>query len=554
MTFTKSDFELSNLSALDTTDVEQLIQTLVTQLQELNPSLDLKRGVFKDVVLYYHAVLEAAIRTNLERYQSARSLQKINADPTLADDSVVNEVLSNFNVTRRAGTKARGPVTIELSSLSSVTVPVNSVFEANGNQYLATDTFIARTNSSQVATANDRLISSLSNGNYAFTVDVEAAENGIDYKLDSGDLVLPNRSLANFVTAYATATFEEGVNAETNAELLATLQQGISAKTVSNRNNMKAWVKSLTGYSGVTSQAIVGYGDPEMLRDSHTIFPISYGGRVDWYVRTQPSIQVINYTVTATLMSRTSLTSTWQFSLDQDAFPGFYEVRQVRRETDSVVEPGFAVTLDTRGTSLPSSGFYPDIANPLESQFSAFQTAVIQFEDTATDTSSLPIGSTATYVAEIAGLPLIKDLQTKVSSRDFRSYAADALIKAPLPCFLSITLTVNKNTNQADPDVNAMKAAIVSEINSIGFIGRVDGSRIIEIVHRFLTDDTSVSKLDLFGRILAPGQALPKYLRSSDSLVIPEEYDKMLSAKTVQFFAETSSISVNIESSIPVHS
>ena len=53
MAFTKSDFELSSLSSLNAADVSQLLDELSTQLQELNPNLDLKRGVFKDTVAYY---------------------------------------------------------------------------------------------------------------------------------------------------------------------------------------------------------------------------------------------------------------------------------------------------------------------------------------------------------------------------------------------------------------------------------------------------------------------------------------------------------------------
>ena len=154
MTLTISNFEISDLTQLDNADVNQLLERLAEQLQELNPALDLKRGVFKDTVAYYHAILETAIRTNLERYQSARSLQQIAADPTLADDDVVNEVLSNWGVTRRIGTRASGSVTIELSAARTVTVPEGFIFEADGQQYSATATFVARPSAGQVATVN----------------------------------------------------------------------------------------------------------------------------------------------------------------------------------------------------------------------------------------------------------------------------------------------------------------------------------------------------------------------------------------------------------------
>lgn len=168
MALSFSDFEITDLTQLNNTDVNATLDRLATQLQELNPDLDLRRGVFKDTVAYYHAILETAIRTNLERYQSARSLQQIEADPSLADDNVVNEVLSNWGITRKQGTLATGSVTIELSANQSVIIPSGLVFEANGLSFAATSTFTARTNPAQVSSPTDRLLVQLSNGNYAF--------------------------------------------------------------------------------------------------------------------------------------------------------------------------------------------------------------------------------------------------------------------------------------------------------------------------------------------------------------------------------------------------
>ena len=113
MALTISGFELGSLQSLAAENVQQLMQRLTSQLQEQSPQLELRRGVFHDVVLYYHAVLEAAIRQSLERYQSARSLLKVQEDPTLADDTVVDELLSNWGITRRVGTFATGSVTID---------------------------------------------------------------------------------------------------------------------------------------------------------------------------------------------------------------------------------------------------------------------------------------------------------------------------------------------------------------------------------------------------------------------------------------------------------
>ena len=503
MALTFSGFEVTDLTQLSNTDVNQLLDRLAAQLQELNPSLDLRRGVFKDTIAYYHAILETAIRTNLERYQSARSLQQIEKDPTLADDTVVNEVLSNWGVTRKVGTQATGSVTIELSANRSVIVSQGLLFEAGGLSYAATSTFTARTSAGQISNSNDRLLVELSNGNWAFVVEVEATAIGTQYKLNAGDLLVPNKALAAYVTSYATTAFSNGSNTETNAELINTLQLGIAAKTVSNRVNMQAWLREYDAYKAVTNQSIVGYGDASMLRDQHTIFPVSYGG-----------------------------------------------VDLIRRETDSALNSGFEIVSDTRVNDLTATGFLPDIATVAEGAYSAFQTATIVFTDTVTSTATLAVGATASYVCDITGVPNIASIQGLVSGRDYRSYAADILVKAPVPCFVQVTLTINKAAGDPAPDVNGIKSAIASVVNQTGFIGRLDGSHITDAVHNFIQDDVSVTNLDLFGRIRNPDGSV-QYLRDADSLVIPNQPGKMVTANTVQFYSEVSDISVNVQSVIP---
>ncbi len=427
------------------------------------------------------------------------------------------------------------------------------MFEANGFQYLATATFIGRISAAQILGSNDRLLVPLSNGNYAFTIEVEAVDIGADRKLNAGDLIVPNRAVVNYVTSYATSSFEDGTNTETNEELINELQLGVAAKTLSNRTNMRAYLRSLPQFESVTNQSIVGCGDPEMLRDKHTIFPTLTGGRVDWYIRGQSALQRKTVAVVATCMSVSTLTGTseWQFAVPATTLPGFYEVDKIRKATDSAVVSGFGIVSDTRYTALPASGFSPDIATAEESAYSAFQSAIILFTDTVTSVADLAVGQTAEYVYEITGTPHVRELQDLVSSRDIRHYGADALIKAPVPCFVSVTLTINKAADDVSPSLEPIRSAIVTAINSVDFQGVLPGSLIVDTVHNYLQGRLNVTELDLLGRIRMPDGTI-KYLRSDDALIIPELPGKMVTSKTVQFFAEAIDVNLNVISSIPV--
>lgn len=545
-------YEITDLTQLTPASVDTLLEQITAEVAEENPSLDLKRGVFHDSVLYYHSVLETAIRENLNRYLSARSLKQIEADPTIADAETVNDVLSNWGITRIEGTQAKGEVTIVVNKSTSVTVSAGAVFESNGISFTSDNSYSSTSNSAGVATENDRLMTQLSDGNWEFTIFVTSVDTGATSKLAADTSVIPASAITNYVTSFATSDFSEGINTETNTELINKLQDGLAVKAISNRVSMRALVRSLPQFASVTNQSIVGYGDAEMLRDQHSIFPISYGGRVDWYIRGQESLQSVVLAKEATLISvDSSGNGTWQFSLLKDDVPGFYDVARIYLPSADAAETGtFNIGSDTRGLDLTGSGFIPDITTQAEGAFTAYQTAIIQFVDTVTNASSLSAGDKQTYTVTVRATPHIKELQDYMAGRDARSYGSDLLIKAPIPCFVQVSCIINKSSGDSDPDVAGIKTTIAALINSAGFIGRIDGSRILDSIHGYIQNDVSVTDLDILGKIITPAGTIT-WLHDSSSIVVIDKPDDMVTAKTVQFFTSTEDISVDIKTTIP---
>ena len=547
-------FEITDLTELDPTLVQQQLQEAITRLQEAHPELDLKHGVFHDTVAYYHAQLEAAIRTNLNRYLYARSLRQIELDPTLADTDVVDDVLSNWRVTRGLGDFSNGLITVVLSDDTSVNIASGSIWVSNGKEFITELSYTAVPDPAQVANSSDRVMVEMADGNFAFTLPVKALEEGPDSNIRKDAQFLPSVQPQNFLTAYATDDFTQGESTETNDELLARLQQGIAAKTISNRINMRAMLREIEAFSRVINMSIVGYGDAEQLRDDHSIFPIHYGGRVDWYIRGQEQLFRVRLDKDAVLVAKTTETSpcygTWQFGVAKNEAPGFYEIRSIRLFNAQNVAGGFEIVKDARGLDLTDPGFIPDIVTQEEGEYSRFQTTVIQFVDTVTDVTNMAVGSTQKYTAEAVTTPLVAEIQDTVSGRDVRSHGADALIKAPIPCFVQITFTVNKTSDEPNPDVDGIKNAIMDVVNSIGFLGRLDSSLICDAVHDYLRNATTIGQVDMLGRVRRPdGTTL--WLRSYDVLLIKDDYARMVTSKTVQFYLDLEDISVNIETNIP---
>jgi hypothetical protein len=542
---------IDDLSTLEEADIQQNLSEINTRLQEENPTLDLIRGVLRDLVSGNHAVLSTAEQQTLERYLSARSLQQIELDPTLADDGVVDDVLSNYRVERKGGTAAVGEVTIILSQDNTIVIAEGAIFEAEGQQFTADQVFTAKTEPEQIQSPGDRLLTQLADGNFAFTITVTAVEEGVDGEIAKDTQVIPEVLPPNFVRSFATNDFINGRDVETNTELLTRFQEGLACKAPSNRTNMKALLAEFEQFASVLRSSITGFGDEETLRDQHTIFPASFGGVADWYIRTQERLLRLSLVKEATAVEVGAEDTTWQFSLGRDEAPGFYEIGSVRLPTAEEVAGGFEIVADVRSNDLTGAGFVPDIQTVEEGAYSRFQAAVIQFKDTTTDPSGVTVGDKKDYSVEIRMLPLIASIQDTMSDFDTRAYGSDVLVRAPVPVFMQLSFVISKKNNAADPDLDGIKNALASEVNNIGFTGRLAASQLHDVIHGFLDSASVVGNIDMFGRIRYP-DGTRKFVRSSEVIEIDGPAERQVSSRTVQFFLDPTDVAIGINTGIPV--
>jgi hypothetical protein len=542
--------ELVPLADLSPEEVAQHKEKILSDVTAENPTLYLKRGLFADLLVHYQSVLTAQRQRNVQDYLNARSLQAITENPALAAEGIVDDILSNFRVTRKLGAKAVGNVVIVVSSSVTVTIAQGSVFESNGQRFIAPTVYVASIDAVPGAGSGARPLAATGDGRWSFTISVEAEEEGAaTVRKDS--LVLPLVAPPNFVTSYAATDFASGFLPQTNDELLSILQTGPAAKAPSNRTNMQAMLIAVDEFARVGAMSIIGFGDAEMLRDAHWIMPVSGGGRCDWYIRTQEALFRASLTKTATLVEKaTDNRGIWQVALDRNDAPGFYEVINIRPAGSLVFAGGYAVVLDERGLDLSGDGFIPDIATVAEGAYSRFQTAVIRFKDTDVAVADLAIGATASYSFEVREMPLIGAIQDFVSERDTRSYGADCLVKAPVPCFVSLGMTIYRRSGDIDPDVAAIKEALCTEVNNTPFVGQIYASRLYDIIHGHLHNDQTVSALDLLGRLRYPDGEIV-ILRDTEKIVVPDDAARMVSFRTVQFFLSPEDVAISVVASVP---
>jgi hypothetical protein len=546
--------EVGNLADLDQAQVDNALAFAVQLLSEKQENIDFKRGVIGDLVVKLDAILSGGQRANISLERQSHSLVAIEANPDLADDDIVNDVISNYRLTRRAAAVATGEVTIVLSQLVAVTIPSGSVFVIDGRRYTSDATYTARTAAENVVGENDRLISQLASDEYAFTINVTATVAGSAGAVQKDTTLVPQSAPTSFVKAYASSDFIGGVNAQTNADLIALLADGLAAKAWSNRVTIPSTARAADSaqfdmvtdqFVNIQTMSIVGFNDEEMARDQHQLFPVSGGGRCDIYLRSQEAIHHLLLTKTATLIDKVDAGGIWQLSIGRDDAPGFYEVTKVLVKGDDQLNSGYEVTEDIRGVDLTGDIYIPDIVGAQEAVYSRYQAATIRFLDTNTAVLETDVGVlTQEYDVTVSTMPLVKELQEFYGDRRVIAPAGDVVVKAAIPCFLSVSFEVQRRRTEAVIDEESIKSAMAAYVNTLGFPGVLYASALARVIDELLPDSIDAGAIDMFGRIRKPDGTI-SFIRGDDVITIPSEPTVYSTGRTVSFVLNTGDIAIS---------
>lgn len=537
--------EITSLAELDTDTVDAMVAKLAQYMQERHPEVELTRGVFHDLVLYFNGVLNAAIQENIDRMRQSQSLAAINANPALADDEIVDQVLSNYNVERDAGTPATGIATVILNLPLLTTIGAGGVFVANDVTFTNDDAFTILPPGSTAANQTDRVMTAVGDGTYAANIVLRATTNGITGNIRRGTSLQPNFVLNNGSEVYAAADFTGGRDPLSNADYVAKLADGIAAKTIGGRKSYTAIIKNQPAFQNVLHVSTLGCGDAEQHRDQHSLFPVSGGGKVDVYVQTNGYAVTQTHLLEATYVETTVEGTKWQVILGTDLGSGFYEIESILNPAETNTA-GYKVVNDVRGIDTSAAQFIPDIRFMYEGAYSRYQTAAIQFIDTDVVASALiPGSSKALYAVTTRFMPLVSEINDFLTDREVRARGTDILVKAPVPCFTKISFEVltEASTTLAEETITNIKNSIVAAVSSVGFSGQLNSSLIDKAAHAHLSGRQAVGRIDMFGRIRRPdGQNV--YLRDPHRLVIPNDPARLVTGRTTAFLVGPDDVSV----------
>ncbi len=543
---------MATISDLDASEISQAELLLVQLLQDEYPSMDLSRGrVLRDLVIKPAAIFAVLNEDNMDRLRRSNSILEISQDPTLATDDIVDNTMSNLLLTRDDGAAASGQVRIIITDNVTTAVDSETVFTAAGLEFKATRAFTGVTSAANVVTTSSRLITSRSDGNFEFLVDIEAVLVGTEYNVSEGTRFTVAPTISGLVDVVSAGDFSGGRASEDNAALAAKAQLGLSPKVLSGRSHIEALL--LEEFSGLADISIIGFADAEMTRDAHNLFGMSHGGKADIYARTASVPEKALISVTAIMLD--SITKTLTVTLPRDTMAGAYDVLAVYRagvtpfqlntETEPSLVDSLTISSKSWGYNVTATGdeFVPDITTQQEAAYTRYRTIVLNFLDPA---STLADGATATYQIYLLQMPDIADMQDFVNARDRRSPGADYLVRAPVGAVCSVGISVEARS-VAEIDTDAIKNAIANRANGLGFsVGHLPASVVIDAAQGQLPADAVLNlPINMLAKLYLP-DGTTTIITGTDELRVPVLSDVTVTARTVAFFLRASNIDVGV--------
>lgn len=535
---------ITNLSDVNVADALATKSILNGIWSSYDNNVDLKTGALDSLVSQPAALLMQVIDDTLSTWQTSTNLSTLlSTDDKNINSSFLDRIAANFKIDRKAGTYSTGTLEIIVSSNSRLTIPANSTFTCNNITFYASALYSVYSSNSDVVFDTDQTFTQVGTGKYAFYIPLTSATASSAANVEVNSTFTPNITIANFVSARAYSSFSGGAVEETNEELADRIISGISAPVLSSRTNMGAALAATSYGTYVINDSIIGAGDIEMQRDRHPIFPISVGGKADWYIQTANSVLIKPFTLPATYSISTNL---WTVDVGRDVCPGFYDVDSATVQIGST-QYALSLTSDVRGYDVSDidAEITPTIINPLHSLYSRYQTATLKFKYTSGGDTSISSGD---VIVKLKYQPHIANLQSFVSSVNNQMFAGDVLVKAPIPIYVSIAANIVLTDTSATISEETIKNAICLSINTRGFSDTLPKSVITKAIQDNIPSKAYLSSVMMSGSLSIPAYGnVDKHssVKSGDDTLYLE-YAPTATDKNMCFFCSPSNIYFNV--------
>jgi len=264
-------------------------------LSDRLPDGDFSKGSsLRDLVVGGLAYVFAFLRKEGDLIRARQSLLLLSGLSGADVDDAVDEILSNWFLERKDGTKATGTATVYLSQKEDVTIPTTASFYRAGKEFKINseiDLSYSGDDMTPVTDATGTVVA------YQLQIPLVAAETGDSYNVEAGGFADFTRFSSNILRIENKNAFTGGGNIESTEEFLDRAETAISVRDLNSVRSIDVTLRE--NFSEIDDVVVIGFGDPEMIRD--LAFPsvlgskIHAGGCIDAYLR-MPIIESKTFT------------------------------------------------------------------------------------------------------------------------------------------------------------------------------------------------------------------------------------------------------------------
>jgi len=523
-----------NLNDLDPGAVankEETLAALVEDKYEIDASIG---TTIRELLIRPMAALGVQQDETYNTFLDNMTLKAASTNEDLSDE-YIDALVSNYRITRKAGSFASGVLGIYTQQTTPVYIQSSDTFTYNGIEFIPLKTYVGVLNP-ETYTNTDAVeykqLTKFDDDTYVFTVPVEALVEADTQVARNTDLIKIPASTK--ISSIQTVTpIIGGTDTETNAELIERAMTGLTAAVPSGREHYKS-LFSDNLHINVKAINAFGVGDVEMKRDKLSISGVSTGGCADVYCRT--ALLPIRKEIVKQGLSLGN--NKWSIVIDNTDAPGFYSVDQISNGVRTL--SGLDIEY-TYGSNTSNDTNAPRLLNDSDARYTCYQTAVLKFdfEEIANEQNTAP------FVVTLSYMPNLDTLQTYVNSRDVSNPSQDTLIKAPVPSMVGVAARVTHAPGLTTVTQEELQQAIAQEINTLSidrpYISATD------IVRAVLRIDNSL--LVEFPITLSSTTYTTKgsYKKSTTHGYLPAYIDEDITARGSCFYCYAEDVSIELQ-------
>jgi len=496
-----------------------------------------------DIIIRPMANLFLLAQKTITSYEDLRTIQGALASAT--KNEIIDEIFSNFLITRVAGSKARGQIKVEVSDVQYrqfISKDIPFISTSGINFYPLSDTNYSVDLSSD---GDKRIYTSKANFGF-FIVDVECEKSGHENNVKFGSPFSYAGGLYSAASITAMNNFSGGSETESNESIKNRIKTSLSARGTFSVAGTTQIIKDAFGEG--TSVHVHGGFSEMMTRNRDEILGTKNGCYMDIYAKTSSFPQLLKYRVLSSKIETGSeyyseYPNLFLARVPSSAMYGMYDVKDVSIYSTSNIIGSYEVVKKIRRID-ESSVFRNRITSIKDCAYTGHAYMDVIFNPRLPDPSIV----TLAVSCELMGLPYIGDIQKLLSHDGNQGVAMDILVSACVPCFISVhnvTVTVDKTSTITRSTIANKIVSYITEVNPV-----VDSIRVDQIV-KIISSIPGVKKVDLpimvSGKLYPPSDDFtPTEWSSLSALNIPESFSDKTGNSVVGLFCSSDAIEIKI--------